>query len=166
MRLGWAALPVLVAMPACSPVKDYQEAARSLRFTLERVRPDLQLALPLERSRVGFALTLRVVNPSGVAFHLRGFEGAFRLDTGDGARPLGQATLLRPLDLPARGEADLDLELGFTYQDLADRWPDLVAALRGERAGAWELAGTVKGVVHGIPVQAPVHARRSFGAAP
>jgi hypothetical protein len=166
MRLGWVALPALVALAACSPARTYREAARSLRFTLERVDPALHLAFPLERSRIGFDLVLGVENPSGVAFHLRGFEGAFRLDDGGALQPLGRATLLRPLDLPAGGRAELAVNLSFTYQDLADRWPTLLAAVRGERPGTWELAGTLQGVAYGIPVQVPVHARRPFGAAP
>jgi len=166
MRPGWVALPALVALAACSPARTYQEAARSLRFSLERVEPTLQLALPLERSRVGFDLVLRVDNPSGVAFHLRGFEGAFRLESGGQFQPLGQVSLGRALDLPAHGQAELEVNLAFTYKDLADRWPDLVAALRGERPGAWELTGTLQGVAYGIPVQVPVRTRRSFGEAP
>lgn len=166
MRLGWLALPALVALTACSPAQTYREAARSLRFSLDRVDPSLHLAFPLERSRVGFDLTLRVDNPSSVAFHLRSFEGTFRLQAGDDFQPLGQVALLQPLDLPARGQADLAVNLTFTYQDLADRWPVLVAALRGERPGTWELAGTLHGVAYGIPVQVPVRTRRSFGAEP
>jgi hypothetical protein len=166
MRLGWVALPALVALAACSPARTYREAAQSLRFTLERVDPALHLAFPLDRSRVGFDLTLRVDNPSDVAFHLRGFEGAFRLGTGGEFRPLGQVALGRPLDLPPRGQADLAVSLSFTYQDLADRWPALLAALRGEQPGTWELAGTLQGVAYGVPIQVPVRTRRPFGAAP
>lgn len=166
MRLGWVALPALVALAACSPARTYREAAESLTFTLERVDPALHLAFPLDRSRVGFDLTLRVDNPSDVAFHLRGFEGAFRLETDGGFQPLGQVSLVRPLDLPAKGQADLAVSLTFTYQDLADRWPTLLAALRGERPGTWELAGTLQGTAYGIPVKVPVRTRRPFGAAP
>lgn len=166
MRPGWVALPALVALAACSPAQTYREAARNLRFTLVRVDPAVHLAFPLERSRVGFDLTLRVDNPSDVAFHLRGFEGTFRLEAGGAFQPLGQVALARPLDLPARGQAELAVSLSFTYQDLADRWPTLLAAARGEQPGTWELAGTLQGVAYGIPVQVPVHTRRSFGAAP
>ena len=166
MRLGWAAVPLLIAVPGCSPVRDYQAAARSLRVTLDRVEPNLQLALPLDQSRITLKLTLGVENPSSVAFHLRSFQGAVRLETADGAQPLGRLEMLRALDLPAGGKADLALALSFTYRDLADRWPTLQAAIQGQQAGAWVLEGTLRGDVHGIPVQLPVRTRRSFGGAP
>jgi len=166
MRLGWVALPMLLATTACSPVQRYQEAARGLRFTLDRVRPELQLAFPLERSRIDLEVTLGVTNPSAVAFHLRGFEGLLSLQAEDGFKPLGQVRLARALDLPAGGSAELVVNLGFTYQDLAGNWPLLQAQLRGERPGAWELEGTLRGEAYGIPITVPVHTRRSFGAIP
>jgi len=166
MRLGWVALPLLAAVTACSPARKYQEAARSLRFTLERVEPDLQLALPLERSRIGFNLTVGVQNPSTVAFHLRTFEGAFHLELGEARHALGQVTLLSPLDLPAGGEAKLRVNLAFGYRDLADLWPDLQQALGRDRPGAWELDGTLRGEVYGFPVTVPVRTRRAFGGPP
>jgi len=166
MRLGWAALPLLLAVPACSPVQRYRSAAESLRFTLDRVEPELRLAFPLERSRITFAVTIGVENPSTVPFHLSGFEGAFRLDTDGVLRPLGQVRLMRALELPAGGSAQLDVELAFGYQDLADRWPALQAVLHGESAGAWELEGTLLGEAYGFKVKVPVRTRRTFGAAP
>ncbi|MDR3669374.1 MAG: hypothetical protein P4L36_00935 [Holophaga sp.] len=166
MRLGWVALPLLIAVPACSPVQKYQEAARSLRFSLDRVEPALELGFPLDRSRIRFEVTLGVENPSTVAFHLQGFEGAFRLETGGKLQPLGQVRLLRPMELPAGGRAQLAVALAFDYRDLAQSWPALQGALRGEGPGAWELEGVLRGDVYGFPVQLPVHARRSFGAEP
>ena len=163
MRLGWVALPLLIALPACSPVQRYQAAARSLSFTLDRVEPHFQLGFPLERSRVTFELTLAVENPSSVPFHLRGFTGAFRLEQDGRPEPLGQVEMVRPMDLPAGGKADLTVALSFGYQDLADRWPTLLRALQGGQAGAWELEGTLRAAVHGFPVQLPVKVHRSFG---
>lgn len=166
MRLGWLAIPLVAAMPACNPVQDYQAAARSLQFRLERVEPSVQLELPLERSRVTFRITAEVENPSNVPFHLRRFEGSFRLETAGQLHRLGSITLVRMLDLPAGGKADLTVDLAFAYQDLAGRWTDLLAAVRGEGAGAWELEGTLRGDVHGVAVRVPVHTRRGFGEAP
>jgi len=165
MRLGWLAVPWLIAAPACNPVAQYQAAARSLRCTLVRVEPSLQLALPLEQSRVRFRITLQVVNPSSLPFHLQGFEGAFRLESDGQMRPLGQLAMVRPLDLPANGQADLEVELVCTCQDLADRWPDLLSAVRGQHPGAWSLEGTLRGTVHGFPVRLPVRTRHRFGPA-
>jgi hypothetical protein len=166
MRLGWVALPVLLAMTACSPVGRYQEAARSLRFTLDRVEPDIQLAFPLDRSVLNFQVTLVVENPSTVAFHVYGFEGVFRLDMDGKNHPLGEVRMAQPLDLPAGGRERMAVDLAFGYRDLASRWPAIQAALHGERPGSWELEGTLHGEIYGIPVNLPVRTRRSFGAAP
>ena len=165
MRLGWAALPLLIA-PACSPVQRYQEAARSLRFTLDRVEPSIQLAFPLDRSQITFAVTLGVDNPSSVPFHLIGFEGALRLEVDGVSRPLGQVRLARALDIPPQGTAQLAVDLAFGYQDLADRWPAIQAVLHGEKAGAWELDGILRGSAYGFPVKLPVRTWRAFGNAP
>ena len=166
MRLGWMALPLLIAVPACSPVQRYQEAARSLRFSLDRVEPRLELAFPLEQSRITLELTLGVENPSTIPFHVQGFTGAFRLETAGRSEPLGRLDLSRPVDLPAGGNAALTVVLSFTYQDLASRWPELQRAVQGGGAGAWELEGTLKAVVHGLPIQLPVKTRRTFGDLP
>ncbi len=168
MRLGRVAVPLLIAAAACSPVRRYQEAARSLRFSLERVEPALDLAFPLERSQVRFELTVGVENPSTVPFHLRSFDGVFRLETDGELKPLGQVNLLRPMDLPAGGKSRLLVALTFGYTDLADRWPALQAALAGTgvRPGSWELSGTLRGEVHGFLVEVPVRTRRPFGTAP
>jgi len=165
MRLGWMALPMLVAATACNPVKEYQDAARSLRFTLERVQPSLELAFPLNRSRVAFNVILGVDNPSTVPFRVFGFEGTLRMETTGKLQPLGQVGMGQPLDLPAGGRAELPVVLSFTYQDLADRWPELQAVLHGEAAGSWELKGVLHAEVHGLPLQLPVRTRRSFGTA-
>jgi LEA14-like dessication related protein len=166
MRLGWVAVPLLIAIPACSPVRRYQEAARSLRFSLDRVEPNLELAFPLDRSRITFDVTIGVENPSTVPFHIRGFEGAFRLETDGVPKPMGEVRLSRALDLPAGGKAQMAVALSFGYQDLAERWPALQAVLHGESAGSWDLDGDLRGDVYGIPVQLPVHTRRTFGTAP
>ena len=166
MRLGFLALPMLIAVPACSPVRDYQEAARNLRFTLERVEPEVQLALPLDHSRVTFRITLGVENPGTVPFHLQAFEGEFRLVTEGAPQPLGQLHLVQALDLPAGGQAGLVVDLSFGYKDLRERWPALQSALKGDQPGAWELEGTLRAQAYGIPFQVPVRTRRPFGAAP
>lgn len=172
MRLGWLALPLIIAVEACAPVRNYQEAARSLRFTLDRVEPRLQLAFPLERSRLALQITVTVENPSSVPFHLQGFEGEVRLESaGPSAQPsgrvaplpLGHVALLRALDLPPGGRADLAVEVSFFYQDLRDQWEPLQAALRPGASGTWSLQGTLSLDAYGVPWRLPVTTRRSFG---
>ena len=163
MRAGRLALPLLIALPACSPVRDYQEAARSLAFTLDRVEPRLQLAFPLDRSRLALEITLGVHNPSTVPFHIQSFQGELRLDSGSGAQVLGQVGLAKAFDLPAGGDAQLAITAEFAYRDLERCWPGVLAAVRGGAPGSWELEGSLGAAVHGIPVRLPVRTRQAFG---
>ena len=166
MRLGWQALPWLIALEACSPVRNYQEAARSLRFTLERVQPRLKLAFPLDRSTLAFQITLAVDNPSTVPFHVRGFEGELGLEAPNGAHPIGHVGLLKALDLPPGGRADLTVEVSFACRDIREQWDALQGALGPEALGAWNLEGSLKLDAYGLSWQMPVKTRHTFGGAP
>jgi hypothetical protein len=166
MRLGWLAVPLLMAGPACDPVRTYQEAAHSLRFTLDRVEPRLQVAFPLDRSRLTFDLMLGVDNPSTVPFHVQSFQGDLRLESGGAVHPLGRLELVRELELPAQGQAQLAVQLAFTYQDLKEHWGPIQDALHGKIPGAWKLEGALRGQAYGLPVKLPVTARREFAVRP
>ena len=156
MRTAWAALPALLAVTACSPVAQVRDAARTLRFTVDRVEPRFNLAFPLERSRVAFRIAFTVDNPSDVPFHLRGFEGELGLETDGGASALGHLALAQPADLTAHGRATLVLEVSFAYQDLRDHWDTLQTALLPGATGAWTLAGTLKAEAYGVTWSLPV----------
>ena len=166
MRLGWLALPLVLASASCAPVRNFQEAARTLRFTLDRVEPRLQLAFPLESSRVAFRIVLGVDNPSEVTFRIRGFAGNLALNTGVEVHPMGHLDLVQPLELPPGGKASLAVELAFSYGDLRDHWGALQGALRGSATGSWTLQGSLGLEAYGLPIQLPIRATRSFGAAP
>jgi hypothetical protein len=156
------ALPLLAAATACSPVREYEQAARALTFRLERVDPQLRLALPLDRSAVTFRLVVAVENPSGVAFHLLGFAGDMILDTGGASFTLGKVELVRPLDLAPASTGRMEADVTFTYGDLRDNWARIESAGRGA-PGSWRLQGSLKAEVHGIPLTLPLKAQRSFG---
>jgi hypothetical protein len=160
--MGRLALPILALATACSPLKDYQEAARTLRFHLDRVEPSLRLTLPVDRSRVQFHILLGVENPSTVPFHVVGFTGDLKLETAGATRGLGRLDLTRPLDLPAGGTAQLDADLSFSYGELRDNWAALDAVAKGA-PGIWHLEGTLKAQAYGVPLQLPVRTSRSFG---
>ncbi|HLO68017.1 MAG TPA: LEA type 2 family protein [Holophaga sp.] len=159
---AWRAVPVLVAMAACSPIREYEAAARSLRFRLARVEPQLRMALPLDRSRIAFKVVLEVENPSPVPFHVLGFAGDLALTFRDARRPLGRLELARPLDLPAGGMARMETELSFTYQELRENWTAIQAVASGA-PGAWHLEGRLKAEAFGLPIQLPVRTTREFG---
>jgi len=162
MRTGWLALPILVCAAACSPVKDYQEAARGLQFQLDRVQPEFRLALPLERSQVVFRVLLTVVNPSKVPFHILAFAGDLSLETGGQLCAVGHVQLTKALELPATGSAGLEVEVSFSYQDLRDNWGAIQSATQGG-AGAWRLDGSLQARAYGLPLNLPVRTHRPFG---
>lgn len=166
MRLGWLTLPLLMTVAGCAPVRNFQEAARSLRFTLDRVEPRLQLAFPLESSRVAFRIILGVENPSEVTFRIRGFAGNLGLRTAGQVRPLGHLELVQPLELAPGGKASLTVELALTYAELRDHWGPLQEAVRGTSTGAWTLDGSLGLEAYGMPLQLPIRASHGFGTAP
>jgi len=163
MRKGWLALPILVCATACSPLKEYQEAARSLRFHLDRVEPSLHLTLPVDRSRMAFKVLLGVDNPSTVPFHVVAFSGDLKLDARGSTGSIGRIELAKAVDLPAGGRAQLETELSFSYQELRDNWVALNAIGKGG-AGTGHLEGTLKAQAFGFPIQLPVHTSRAVGS--
>ena len=163
MRPGWAALPVLAVLAsglACSPVGNLQTAARSLRFTVDRVEPSLELAFPLDRSRLAVRISCTVENPSSTAFHLKGFDGVLRLEAPDGTFSLGQVGLVQPMDLLPQGRASLAVAVAFAYQDLQAHWPALQAALAGGAQSAWSLEGPLRLEAYGVTWSVPVKTRQ------
>jgi hypothetical protein len=160
MRLG-PAIPVLAALTACTPVRDYQEAARSLRYRLVRVEPDLRMTIPLDRSRIGFRVTLEVENPSTVPFHVLAFGGDLGLEFRGSRRPLGRLELVQPMDLPAGGSARMAAEISFGYSELRENWV-AIQALADGAAGAWHLEGTLKVEAFGVPLSLPVRTSREL----
>jgi hypothetical protein len=130
------------------------------------VEPSLQLALPLDRSRLFFLISVGVDNPSTTPFHLKAFSGDLRLETDGGPQPVGHLELVRALELPAGGRAELVLEVSFVYKDLRDQWAPLQAALRPGASGAWSLEGELNLDAYGFSWQLPVRTRRTFGSPP
>lgn len=162
MRKGWLAVPLLAASTACTPIREYEQAAHSLAFHLERVEPRLHLALPLDRSSITFRIVLGVDNPSRVAFHVLGFTGDMTLEAGGSPFNLGHVELARPLDLAPASSGHLEAEVTFPYEGLRDHWDRIEAAVHGSQ-GAWNLQGSLRTEAFGLPITLPVRTRRAFG---
>ncbi|BDU71202.1 NDR1/HIN1-like protein [Mesoterricola silvestris] len=165
MRATRLALPALVLATACTPVRDYQEAARGLRFHLDRVEPSVHLALPLDRSRMAFRVVVGVDNPSTVPFHVLGFTGDLKLESRGATHAIGRMDLARPLDIPPQGSGRMEVEVSFSYGDLRDNWVAIQAAAQGG-SGAWRLDGVLKADAFSFAIQLPVKSRKAFGGAP
>ena len=69
--LALSALVLLAGCDALNPALQYQEAARQLRFSLDRVEPQVELAFPLEQSRLRLRLDVGVDNASDVRLRTR-----------------------------------------------------------------------------------------------
>jgi hypothetical protein len=165
MRKAWLALPALVLLASCAgldPARRYQEAARQLRFSLDRVEPSIQLAFPLEDSRLGFRLLLGVDNPSQVRFQARSLAGRIHLEEGTQSHPIGQVVFSRGLDLAPMSRSQVPVDLSFSYRELHQSWGAIQSAVRGYK-GTWRLEGQLQMEAFGIPFTLPIRAVKAIG---
>ena len=167
MRAPWLAVPALLLFVGCpkglDPTAAYREAARQVRFSVERVEPSLKLALPLDQSRLVLRVTMGMENPTGTRLRARGFQGRISLDDQGSAHPLGGVGFNQGIDLPAQGRATVPVDLAFTYRELKDVWSPVSSAVKGRRA-TWRLDGTLELDVMGFPISVPVRASKGSGA--
>jgi len=165
MRKGWLALPALLLLTGCAelnPARMYQEAARQLRFSLDRVEPSVQLSFPLEDSRLGIRLVLGVDNPTQVRFQARSLAGRISLEDGSQSHSIGQVAISRGLDLTPGARSQMPVDLSFSYRELKQSWGPLQSAMRGHK-GTWRLEGQLQLEAFGFPITLPVRATKSTG---
>jgi len=163
MRRAWIAVPALFLLTGCADlVRNYQEAARQLRFELERVEPSLHLSLPLEESRVGFRLVIGVDNPSQIHFRIRGFSGRLSLEGGSETHPIGQVAFSKGIELAPGGHSQVPVDLSFNYRELKQAWSPLTSTLRGQK-GTWSLEGQLQLEAFGIPFTVPIRPSKTTG---
>jgi LEA14-like dessication related protein len=166
MRRIWLAAPALFLLTGCAqfnPALMYQEAARQLRFSLDRVEPSIQLAFPLEDSRVGIRLRIAVDNPSQVHFRARGLSGQLKLEEGTAVHSIGQVAFSQGIDLPPGARSQMPVDLSFSYRDLKQAWGPLGSVIRGHQ-GTWNLEGQLQLEAFGIPFTLPLRASKSTGS--
>ena len=156
---------VLVSLgcDAINPALRYEEAARKLRFTLDRVEPHLELAFPLEQSRLRLRLEVGVDNPSDQRVRTQQVTGNLRLAAQGQEYALGSVGFPEGADIAAQGRSTLKVEVALGYQDLKTAWGPLSSAvLRHERA-TWSLAGEARFDVVGIGFGVPFNLRKESG---
>lgn len=165
MRPPWAlaALVLLVGCEALNPALRYEAAARQLRFTLDRVEPRLELALPLDQSRLRLRLDVGVDNPTGQALHTRRLSGELRLQTRGGDQALGQVTFPQGADIAAGGRSVLKVEVVLAYADLRDAWGPLAGAIQRQEPAVWTLAGEARFEALGLDFGVPFRTRKESG---
>lgn len=166
MRPAWFAVPALMLLCGCEgfdPAALYREAAQKLRFTLDRVEPSLELAFPLEQSRLRLRLTLGVDNPSDIRMRARSIGGRVFLDEGGASRVIGNLGFDRGVDVPARGRVPIVVDLSIAYGELKGALNSLRSVVLEKRPGTWRLEGQMQLDVLGIPVSVPLRPSKHVG---
>jgi hypothetical protein len=151
---------VVFLSPGCealSPALKYEEAARKLRFTLDRVEPQFELAFPLEQSRLRLRLEVGVENPSGQRLRTRRVSGDLRLSAQGGDHPLGSVSFPEGADIAPLGRSVLKLEVTLGYGDLKTAWGPLTGAALHHEPAVWSLAGEARFDILGIEFGVPFH---------
>jgi LEA14-like dessication related protein len=157
MRRLWV-LPLVVLLFGCdtiNPAPRYQEAARQLRFSLDRVEPRIELAFPLEQSRLRLQIDVGVDNPSDQRLRTRRVVGDLHLNTQGGDHALGLVSFPEGADIAPKGRSVLRVEVAFNYSDLKGAWGPLSGAVLRHEPATWSLAGEARldalGVEFGVP---------------
>jgi LEA14-like dessication related protein len=165
MRGLWA-LPAVVLLLGCealNPALRYEEAARQLRFTLDRVEPHVELAFPLEQSRLRLKLEIGVENPSDQALRTRRVGGSLQLNAQGADHALGTVNFPEGASIAAKGRSTLRMEVSFGYSDLKAAWAPLSAVVFRQERATWRLEGQAMFDVLGIEFAVPLHIRRESG---
>ena len=159
-------LPALVLLVGCSavnPALRYQEAARQLRFTLERVDSRIELALPLETSRLRLLLTVGVDNPSDVSMRIRRVKGDLRLTAQGGDHALGSVDVPQGADIMPRRRNTMKVEVAMAYGDMRAAWGPLAGAVQRHEPALWSLDGEARLDVMGIELSVPLKVFKESG---
>jgi hypothetical protein len=168
MRRPWVRAPLaLLALAACGtgidPALRYRQAAQSLRYTLDRVQPTLEMRFPLDRSVLKVHLVLGVDNPSSLRFHLQAASGVLWLEKEGRRHRIGEVATRGAIWLEPVGHGAAGLDLAFAYQDLRAAWEPLSDTLLGSGKGTWHLEGKATVEVLGLPLTLPFATSREQG---
>jgi len=161
--LALSALVLLAGCDAINPALQYQEAARQLRFSLDRVEPQIELAYPLERSRLRLRLDVGVDNPTDQRLRTRRVRGDLRLAAQGGDHALGAIGFPEGMDLAPRGRSTLHTEVVLSYADLKSAWGPLTAAASRREPATWSLNGEARFEVMGIEFGVPFRTSKASG---
>jgi len=161
--LALSALVLLVGCEALNPALRYEEAARGLRFSLDRVEPHVELAFPLEQSRLRLRLEVGVDNPSDQRLRTRRVNGDLRLGAQGAEHALGSVSFPEGADIAPKGRSILKVDVAFGYADLKGAWGPLSGAVLRHEPATWNLAGQARFEVLGIEFGVPFRASKGSG---
>jgi LEA14-like dessication related protein len=148
---------------AINPALRYEAAARQLRFSLDRVEPRVELAFPLEQSRLRLLLEVGVDNPSDQRLRTRRVAGDLRLNAQGGDHALGSVRFPEGADIAPRSRSVLRVEVSLGYADLKAAWGPLSGAVQRREPATWSLAGEARFEVLGLEFGVPFRTRKDSG---
>ncbi len=149
---------------ALSPALKYEEAARQLRFSLDRVEPQLELAFPLEQSRLRLRLDVGVDNPSEQRLRTRRMVGDLKLTAQGGDHALGSVSFPEGADITPKGRSILKVDVALGYHDLKSAWGPLSGAVLRHEPATWSLAGEARFEILGIEFGVPFRTSKGSGS--
>lgn len=148
---------------AVNPALRYEAAARQLRFTLDRVEPQVELAFPFESSRLRLRLEVGVDNPTEQRLRTRRVTGNLRLSAQGGDHAIGTVSFPEGADLAPTSRSTLKVDVILGYGDLRAVWGPLSGAVQRHEPATWSLVGEARFEVLGIEFGVPFRARRDSG---
>lgn len=163
LRMAAPALIFLTACQSLDPTLAYREAARNLKFSLSKVEPHLDLAFPLERSRLRVSLHLGVENASALRLVAKVLGGTLTMKLGEATHTLGLVGFPAGLDLAPGGRSEAVAEIVFDYNALKTAWGPLMKVVQRHQAATWHLEGEAKVEVLGFPITLPLRATAQSG---
>lgn len=158
--LTLASLPLMCGCGMVDPVEAYRAAAKQLHFSLERVEPKVEMAFPMDQSRIRFRFIVGVRNDSDLRLRARGLSCKLSLNSGDQISTIGDVGLPMGFDVAAKNRASIPLELALTYRDLQAVWRPIVDVVQQHKSAIWKLDGTANLEALGIGFDVPIHSTK------
>lgn len=158
-----ASILTLAGCAALDPAVALRAAAKELSFSLEKVSPRVELAFPLDQSRLVLDLDLGVQNNSGQRFRTRAVGGALNLATGGTNHGLGTVAFPEGMDIAARSRGDLHAQVGLSYGQVREAWSAIRSSVVDHQPATWSLDGTAHVDVLGIDVAVPFKTSKGTG---
>ena len=158
-----SSLLLLTGCAAFDPTAAMRAAAKELRFSLDKVSPRLELAFPLDQSRLVLDMDLGVQNDTKEHFRTMAVGGALNLATGGADHGLGSVAFPQGMDIVANGRSTLHAQVGLSYAQVKEAWGPIRAAALDHQPATWSLDGTAHLDVLGFDVAIPFKTSKGTG---
>lgn len=158
-----ASLLMLTGCAALDPTAALRAAARELHFSLDKVSPRVELAFPLDQSRLVLDLDLGVQNDSGQRLRTRAVGGTLNLATAGANHGLGMVAFPEGMDIAAQSRSNLHAQVGLSYGQVREAWSAIRSSVVDHQPATWSLDGTAHVDVLGFDVAVPFKTSKGTG---